>query len=143
MIFKPGGFNMTDLERAREFFSHDKYATEATGIEIAEIGENYAKTVLKLDGRHMNARGTLMGAVIYTMADFTFAVSTNFDRDYGTVSTVSAVHHIAAAKGDVLTAESRLIKDGRTLCFYDIFITDNTGTLIAKVSITGTHIYPR
>ena len=134
---------MTDLERAREFFSHDKYATAATGIEIAEIGENYAKTVLKLDERHMNARGTLMGAVVYTMADFTFAVSTNFDKDYGTVSTVSSVHHLAAAKGNTLTAESVLIKDGRTLCFYDIIITDDTGVTVAKVSITGTHIYPK
>ncbi len=134
---------MTDLEKAREFFSNDKYATATTGIEIEAVGENYAKTTLKLDARHMNARGSLMGAVIYTMADFTFAVSTNFGKDYGTVSTVGCINHTAVPKGGTLIAESKLIKDGRTLCFYDIIITDELGTLVAKVSITGTHIYPR
>ncbi len=134
---------MTDLEKAREFFSNDKFATEATGIEIVEVGENYAKTQLKLDGRHVNARGSLMGAVPYTMADFTFAVATNFGKDYGTVSTSSTIVHTAPAKGTVLTAETALIKDGRTVCFYDVTVTDDLGTLVAKTNITGTHVYPR
>ena len=133
--------DMTELEKVREFFSNDKYATEATGIEIAEIGENYAKTMLKLDGRHKNARGGLMGAVPYTMADFTFAVATNAGKEYGTVSTTGCMSNTAVPKGDALIAESRMIKEGRTLCVYDITVTDNLGTLVAKVTINGMHIY--
>lgn len=38
---------MTDLEKAREFFKDDRYATEATGIVIEEVEEHYAKCSLK------------------------------------------------------------------------------------------------
>ena len=43
---------MTDLERAREFFGNDKYATDATGIVITKVGERFARVELDLDERH-------------------------------------------------------------------------------------------
>ena len=48
------------LEEVREFFSKDRYATE-NGAVIDEIGDNYAKCSLDIDGRHLNAMGSLMG----------------------------------------------------------------------------------
>ena len=44
------------------------------------------------------------------------------------------------AKGKKLLSESRLIKDGRTTCLYDIDITDELGTKIAFVTISGMKI---
>ena len=38
-----------DTESAREFFKNDRYATDATGIEIMEARENYAKVCLKTE----------------------------------------------------------------------------------------------
>ena len=46
---------MTKLEKARDFFANDKYATEATGIVIEEVSEKYAKCSLKLNDIHKNA----------------------------------------------------------------------------------------
>ena len=46
---------MTDLEKAREFFAADRYATEVTGIEIIAVDEHYAKCQLNIEGRHKNA----------------------------------------------------------------------------------------
>lgn len=130
---------MTDLEQAREFFKNDKYATEATGIVIDAIGERYAKCSLQLDGRHKNAVGHVMGGVMFTLADFVFAIATNFKQNI-TVSVVSQISHLSSPKGDTLYGESRLIKDGKHTCFYEIDITDNLGTQVAIVSISGSHL---
>lgn len=131
---------MTDLERARQFFSNDRYATETTGIVIDAVGKNYAKCSLKLQSKHQNAVGAVMGGVMFTLADFVFAVSTNFESENVTVTLVSQITYFSPAKGSVLFGESRLIKDGRTNCFYEIDITDDSGTAVATVSVTGTHL---
>ncbi len=131
---------MTDLDRAREFFKDDLYATEATGIVIEAVGKSYAKCSLKLEDRHLNAVGHPMGGVMFTLADFVFAVSTNFDAECVTVTTVSQICYLSAVKGKTLYGESRLIKDGRTTCFYEISITDELGTHVATVTTTGSHL---
>ena len=46
---------MKELDRIREQFAKDRYATETTGIEITEVGENFARVELELDERHYNA----------------------------------------------------------------------------------------
>lgn len=130
---------MTDLEEAREIFINDRYAMVTTGIDIEEVKDKYAKCSLKLDERHKNAIARVMGGAIYTLADFTFAVATNF-RQTPTVTTVSQISFVGAAKGDMLYAESKLLKDGRRNCFYEIQVTDNLGTLVAVVSASGTHL---
>lgn len=130
---------MTELEKAREFFANDLYATEATGVVIDEVGENYAKCSLKLERRHQNAVGHVMGGAIFAMADFTFAVSTNRDGKI-VVSTVAQISHLASPKGDMLYAESRLLKDGHRTCFYQVDIRDNTDTPVAVVTFCGTKI---
>lgn len=130
---------MTDLQEAREIFIKDTYAMVTTGIEIDEVKDRYAKCSLKLDDRHKNATGNVMGGVIYTMADFTFAVAANFKQTL-TVTTVSQTSYMGTAKGNMLYSESRLLKDGRRNCFYEIQITDNLGTLVAVVSVSGTHL---
>ena len=131
---------MTDLEEARAFFAKDIYATEATGIVIEAVGEHYAKCSLKLDSRHKNAVGHVMGGVVYTMADLTFAVSTNFRAEHPTVTNVAQVSYLNSPVGDTLYSESRLIKNGRKICFYEIRIRDNTGIDVATVSMNGYHL---
>ncbi len=131
---------MTDLERAREFFAADRYATEATGIEIVAVGKQYAKCKLLTSGIHQNAVGHVMGGVFFTLADFTFAVATNFDAPSPTVTVSSTISYLSGARGGVLYGESRLLRDGKRNCFYEISITDESGTLVAVVTTTGAHL---
>ena len=127
---------MTDLEEAREFFGEDYYATKVTGIEITEVGEHRVKCSLELTRNHKNAYGGVMGGAIFTLADYTFAVASNF-RQPQTVSVTSQINFIGRAKGSRLIAESQLIKDGRTTCLYGINVTDELGTKVAFVTISG------
>ena len=130
-----GGETMGTLEEAREMFSKDLYATELTGAYIEEIGEDYAKCGLKLTDKHRNAYGGIMGGAIYTLADLAFG------KEYATVSLNGNASFMSAPKGNVLYAEAKLIKDGRTNCFFDVTVTDDTGRIVAVVAFTGAHLH--
>ena len=127
---------MSDLEKAREFFGQDFYATKATGIVIEEVGEHYARCSFEITRNHQNAYGGVMGGATFTLADYTFAVASNFNQPH-TVSVTSQINYIGMAKGKKLIAEAHVIKDGRTTCLYEINITDDLGTKIAFVTISG------
>ena len=77
---------------------------------------------------------------MFTIADFAFAVATNFDKENFTVTTVSQISYLGTVKGDTLYAETKLIKDGKTVCFYEVDIFDNFHNAIAVVNFNGTHI---
>lgn len=127
------------LEQARRFFADDKYATEATSCVIDEIGEHYARCSLTLEPKHFNAGGRVMGGVSFTLADFAFAVAANVDGP-PTVSMTSTISHLGPVKGARLIAETRLVKDGRRNCVYEVSVTDDLGTPVALAVITGAHI---
>ena len=131
---------MTDLERAKKFFAADRYATEATGIEILVVDKQYAKCKLATSGIHQNAVGHVMGGVFFTLADFVFAVATNFDAPSPTVTVSSTISYLTVARGNTLYGESRVLRDGKRNCFYQIDITDESGTLVAVVTTTGAHL---
>ena len=130
---------MSDLEKAREFFGDDFYATKATGIVIEEVGDHFARCSMEITRNHQNAYGGVMGGATFTLADYTFAVASNFNQPQ-TVSVTSQINFIGMAKGKKLLSESRLIKDGHTTCLYEIDITDELGTKIAFVTISGMKI---
>lgn len=127
---------MTELEKAREFFIKDRFAMVTTGIEIDEVGEGFARCSLKIQDKHKNATGHVMGGAIFTLADFVLAVATNFNQCV-TVTTVSNISYLGSPKGDVLFGESKIIKNGKRLCFYEVEITDNLGTKVATVTSTA------
>ena len=127
---------MTDLEKAREFFGQDFYATKSTGIIIEEVGDHFARCSFDITRNHQNAYGGVMGGATFTLADYTFAVASNFNQPQ-TVSVTSQINFIGMAKGKKLIAEAQLIKDGRTTCLYEINITDDIGTKVAFVTISG------
>lgn len=127
------------LEEAKNFFYNDVYAMQTTGIELLEVKENYSKCSLKLDKKHENAVGKVMGGVFFTLADFSFAVATN-SPDHWTVTTNSQINYLSQVKGDTLISECHQIKEGKTLCTYEINITDNLGTKVALVITNGMHL---
>ncbi|MCR5595521.1 MAG: PaaI family thioesterase [Lachnospiraceae bacterium] len=131
---------MGSIEEARKIFNKDSYAVELTGCKIDSIGESYAKCSLELTGMHKNAYGGVMGGAIYTLADFAFAVASNYEKEGATVSVVGQASFMSAPKGNILYAEAELIKDGRSNCFYNVTITDDTGRIVAVVTFNGAHV---
>lgn len=127
---------MTDLERAREVFKTTVYATEVTGCVIEEIRPDYARCTIQLEPKHMNSLGIPMGGAVFTLADFTFGICANFDKDVFVTASADS-HFMSAAKGKTLIAEAREIRSGRRTCLYSVTVTDELGTNVAYFTFSG------
>ena len=127
---------MSNIDEAKEFFGNDLYATKTTGIEILAAEPGYAKCALKIEDKHKNALGQVMGGVFFVMADFAFAIASNF-KQKPTVTQTSQIVYLSPVKGSTLYAETEKIRGGRSTCFYKISITDDTGALCAYITTSG------
>ena len=123
------------IDQVRERFRHDRFATE-NGAVIDEISDGYAKCSLDLQQLHMNATGTVMGGAIFTLADFAFAVASNWQGTIH-VSRTSQVTYLGVAKGRRLIAEAHKVKEGFYTCYYLVEVNDELGTQVAQVTVDG------
>ncbi|WP_028519242.1 PaaI family thioesterase [Ruminococcus flavefaciens] len=123
------------LERVRETFRGDRFATEM-GAVIDELGDHYSKCSLVLNEHHRNAVGGIMGGVYFTLADFAFAVASNWQQA-GVVGLNCDASFIGVPKTERIIAEAKLIKDGRTICCYNVDIRDELGNSVAAVQCVG------
>ena len=127
------------IEEIRNFFAGDKYATEVTGIFIEEVQKGHSIVSLEPDGRHLNAVGGLMGAVYYTMADFAFAVAENCELDSDTVTVTQAtqMNFLRSWHGGKVTCKADIVKDGRSICLYEVKVFDKDGKELALIIVNG------
>lgn len=77
-----------------------------------------------------------MGGAIFTLADFTFAVASNWNKPLN-VSTTSQITYLGTAKGTRLVAEARKVKEGRSTCYYLVDVCDDLGNPVAHVTASG------
>lgn len=124
-----------ELEKIRETFQADRFAAEM-GAEILEAEPGRARCALTLVPGHRNAAGGVMGGVIFTLADFAFAVAANCQR-METVSLTSQITYLNRAKGERLFSSAACVKMGKNTCYYTIDVTDDLGNQVAQVTTTG------
>lgn len=123
------------LDEVRERFSQDRFAT-VNGAVIDEIREGYAKCSMILNDTHRNALGAVMGGAIFTLADFAFAVASNWNKN-PQVSLNASVSFLGKAKGEQLIAEAHKIKEGRKTCYYEVMVSDELGNQVAHMTCNG------
>lgn len=126
------------LKKVRERFANDRYAT-VNGAVIKELGDGYARIVMELDEHHYNAVGGVMGGAIFTIADFAFAVASNW-QGKTVVSQTAQITYLGRVKGKKMIAEARQVKDGRSMCYYVVEVTDELGSQVAHVTSSGFHV---
>ena len=129
---------MPTIDQIRARFSHDCFATQAAEIRIVEAQPQYAVCEMPILEKHRNARGTPMGGAIFTLADFAAAVAANgFAEQTDTISLHADITFLSAAKGTRLIAKASCIRQGRTTSLYEVEVTDELGTLVARASVNG------
>ena len=127
------------LEEARAFFKGDTFATE-NGMTIDELGEDFAVCSMALGETHKNAYGGVMGGVLFTLADFTFAVLSNQIHKI-TVAQQVSVNFLSAPKGKRLFARGKLKKTGRSSTVINVDVRDDTGRDVLQFVGTGFKLY--
>ena len=101
-----------------------------------DLSDDEAVCSLVLSDEHKNAYGGVMGGVIFTLADFAFAVLSNQIHQL-TVAQQVDIHYLSAPKGDKLIARATCRKSGRTSSIINVDISDDTGRDVAQFIGTG------
>ena len=128
-----------DAEDARErFFKEDLFAAD-NGMRIDYLDEDTCTCSMELEPRHCNAAGTVMGGVIFTLADLAFAVSANHLHSL-TVTQQVSINYLNPSKGTRLSAKTRVVKNGRASCVIQVDVTDDTGKAVAQYVGVGAKI---
>lgn len=122
-------------DQVRDRFCKDRFATE-NGAVIDKVGDGYAECSMEIQPRHLNAVGTVMGGAVFTLADFAFAVASNWNRGIH-VSLTSQINYLGVAKGTKLIARAHLVKEGRSTCYYTVDVSDDLGNAVAHVTASG------
>ena len=126
------------LEEVRKRFQNDRFATD-NGAVIEAVEEGYARCVMPLEEHHYNAVGGVMGGAVFTIADFAFAVASNW-QGKTVVSQTAQITYLGRVKGRKMIAEAKEVKDGRSMCYYVVEVSDELGSKVAHVTSSGFHV---
>ena len=126
-----------EVEFAREyqkkipFVAHLKILTEA-------LGEGTAKLSMPIEGHLKNSLGTAHGGVIMSLLDVALctAARTLHPESVGVVTIDLSTSFIGGATGTKLLADSRVLKDSRTMTFVEAEARNEDGSLVAKAIAT-------
>lgn len=124
------------LDEIRAFFVHDRFPTTTCDPTVVEAGHGHAVVRMAITENHLNALDNLMGGVVFTLADFACAIASNVGQP-PTVTASCAVDFMNVAKGSELIATCVVDKDGRSLCFATVWVRDDLGTSVARLSFVG------
>ena len=123
------------IEEAREFFKEDKFVTNL-GVYLEKLDDDSCECSLELNDGHKNAVGGVMGGVMFTLADFAFAVLSN-NLHSPTVAQQVSVNYLSAPKGNKLIARAVCKKNGRSSSIINVDVVDDTGRDIVQFIGTG------
>lgn len=126
---------MMTLEQALAYFGTDHFAL-GQGIRIEEIGPEGAVCSVRLEQRHQNSQGVAQGGLIFTLADFAFAVASNA-RARGTITMNASINFLAPGTGPVLYGRATLLHGGKKTAVYQVDITNQDGSPVALFTGTG------
>jgi uncharacterized protein (TIGR00369 family) len=126
-----------DVEYAREyqkkipFLSHLKIHTEA-------LGEGTARLSLPVEPHLKNSLGTVHGGVIMSLLDVALctAARTLHPESIGVITIDLSTSFIGGGKGSRLFADSRVLRDGKSLIFVEAEAKNEDGSLVAKAIAT-------
>ncbi len=125
------------IDELRAHYSRDEFARECLGahIDSYDFETHETQVSMRIDGRHHNALGTVMGGVMFSLADFALAVACNTDQP-DSCSVNHSIDFMRMAKDDTLIACARPEKIGRKLAFFTVDVRDGAGTKVARMSAT-------
>jgi acyl-CoA thioesterase len=124
------------LEVQRLKFKNDLFVAEGLQAEIEAVGQGFARCGMTILPRHCNALKIPMGGVIFTLADFAFAVAAN-QEGRAVVTQSAQITFLAPAAGSRLTAEATAVREGGHTSLYSVLVTDETGRKVAYATANG------
>lgn len=126
---------MESMDQVKAYFAKDAFAKQ-TGIQIDTVETGFARCSLLITPMHLNAEGHVMGGVLFTLADFTFAVAANYEQPT-TVTLSSQITFLSPPRGAKLVAEANCVRQGHSTCYYQVCVYDENDSIVTVVGISG------
>lgn len=128
------------MNEPAEHLKNDRFA-EYIGIEQVFCKDEYWTARLTVTEKHLNGLGVAQGGVIFTLADYAFAMASNTDGRTSTGLQTNVAFISPAPLGSVLAAHIREVSRRKTISIYEIEIrNEQDDTLIALFTGTGFRI---
>lgn len=106
------------------------------GIIVQEIRPGYARVTKTIQADDYNPVNVPHGGCYFSMADTACGSAVSSSNRTG-ITLDSSYHFLASGKiGDVLTAEAHEIRSGKTICVYEVRITDQDSRLLGTGTFT-------
>ena len=121
----------------KDYLSEGDRFARGIGAVLEEVRPGYARSVLTVEPRHLNAGGVCQGGVIFTLADLTFASIVNASGFMTPLTSGTIYYHRSAQLGDTLTAEGRVLSDHHKLPCAIVEVHTQDGTHIATFTGEG------
>ena len=126
---------MTKEELTRKMFEKDAYV-KLSGIEIVKITDESATVRAKIRAEHLNANGAVQGGMLYTLADFAFAVHANHLHPM-TVTQGGHISYIRAAITDEVTATAvERVRSGHNTVS-EVVVRNSVGETVCICTFNG------
>ena len=129
---------MTPEEKQRRldlFRSYDDF-NRHNGLRLTDVDDGTATVEVTLRRESLNPRGMAHGGLIFTLCDVATGVAA---RTGGrtTVSQDASIYFLRpGVNTEKLTANGRVLKEGRTTGYAEAEVFNDDGTLIAKAAVT-------
>ncbi len=105
---------------------------------ILELCPGYARVSMKMKREYLNMNGMVFGGMVMAVADHAFGLAVNTIAHPSIASQFNVYLMSRVEADDTLTAECRMIKNGKRLGISEISVTNQRGDVVAKA--TGTTI---
>ena len=125
-------------DEIKEFFKNDRFAG-LIGVKIESITPEEIICCIEIEEYHLNAGDKVQGGVIFTLADFTFAVACNYDGLSQNLKAITVGHSnnicfLKPPTGKKMIAKSKCIQKGRKLSVYRVTVYDDNGVNVAEMT---------
>lgn len=126
---------MKSVEEVKEYFTHDQFV-EWIGAEIVELTEEKAVVKATVKPCHCNANGFAQGGMLYTVADYAFAVLANYLHP-ASVTQGGHIQYLRPAPLGELTFTAR-----QTACVghntvNEVLVTNADGEIVCVCNFNG------
>jgi len=101
------------------------------GLEVLEVREGYSKVKMTIRKEMVNGFGIVHGGIPFSLADSAFAFACNNRNNLSVALDVTITFTKAVNVGDVLTAETEEIHNGRSTGVYLIHVTNQRNEQVA------------
>ncbi len=122
-------------ENLKRFFENDAYV-KLSGIEFVEVTDDYAIAAADIGPQHLNANHCVQGGMLYTLADYAFALISNYLHPV-TVTQGGRIDYLRPGICKRITATAReKARAGRnTIC--EVEIHNEQGEVLCLCTFNG------